>query len=80
MISSPSGFTRFSARSPGLLLYALFGRRMNAAVRLARRFFFLSTPVILRLSHWGYIDLGITFYTTAALLCAAALAGRIATL
>ncbi|HSK29603.1 MAG TPA: phospholipid carrier-dependent glycosyltransferase, partial [Candidatus Limnocylindria bacterium] len=28
-----------------------------------------STPAILRLSHWGYIDLVITFYTTAALLC-----------
>ncbi|MGE5218338.1 MAG: phospholipid carrier-dependent glycosyltransferase, partial [Chloroflexota bacterium] len=31
-------------------------------------FLFISTPVIARLSHWGYIDLGMTFYTTASLL------------
>ena len=52
----------------GLLLYAYLGWRMNGLYGLLGAFFFLSTPVILRLSHWGYIDLGITFYTTAALL------------
>ena len=51
-----------------LLLYAYLARRMNSAYGLLGAFFFLSTPVILRLSHWGYIDLAITFYTTAALL------------
>lgn len=51
-----------------LLVYAYLGWRMNAVYGLLGAFFFLSTPVILRLSHWGYIDLGITFYTTAALL------------
>jgi hypothetical protein len=53
----------------GLLLYAYLARRMNAVYGLLGWFFFLSTPVILRLSHWGYNDLGITFYTTASLLC-----------
>lgn len=52
----------------GLLIYAYLGWRMNALYGLLGAFFFLSTPVVLRLSHWGYIDLGITFYTTAALL------------
>ena len=52
----------------GLLLYAYLAWRMSPVYGLLGAFFFLSTPVILRLSHWGYIDLGITFYTTAALL------------
>lgn len=53
----------------GLLIYAYCGGRMNAVYGLLGFFFFVSTPVIARLSHWGYIDLGITFYTTASLLC-----------
>jgi hypothetical protein len=53
----------------GLLLYAYLGGRMNAVYGLLGFFFFVSTPLIARLSHWGYIDLGITFYTTASLLC-----------
>jgi hypothetical protein len=53
----------------GLSIYAYCGGRMNAVYGLLGFFFFVSTPVIARLSHWGYIDLGITFYTTASLLC-----------
>ncbi len=41
---------------------------MSGLYGLLGAWLFLSTPVILRLSHWGYIDLGLTFYTTAALL------------
>ena len=52
----------------GLLLFAYLDRRMNAVYGLLGFFSYLSMPVIARLSHWGYIDLGITFYTTAALL------------
>jgi hypothetical protein len=52
----------------GLLLFAYLANRMNAAYGLAGFLIFVSTPAIARLSHWGYIDLGITFYTTAALL------------
>lgn len=53
----------------GLLLYAYLARRMNGIYGLLGFFFFIATPVVLRLSHWGYVDLGIVFYTTAALLC-----------
>ncbi len=52
----------------GLLLYAYLSRGMNAEYGLLGFFLFISTPVITRLSHWGYIDLGLTFYTTGALL------------
>jgi len=53
----------------GLLLFAYLARRMNAVYGLLGWFFFLSTPVVLRLSHWGYIDLGLAFYTIASLFC-----------
>src|SRR5262245_61318986 len=53
----------------GLCLYAYLSRRMNAIYGLLGFFFFISVPSVLRLSHWAYVDLGTTFYTTAALLC-----------
>lgn len=53
----------------GLLLYAYLSRRMNAVYGLLGFFFFVSVPTILRLSHWAYVDLGLTFYSTASLLC-----------
>ncbi|HWP23036.1 MAG TPA: hypothetical protein VNM15_02470 [Candidatus Binatia bacterium] len=52
----------------GLLLYAYCAGRMNSVYGLLGFFFFVSTPAIARLSHWGYIDLGMTFYTTASLI------------
>lgn len=52
----------------GLVLYAYLGRRMNAVYGLLGFFLFISIPTVARLSHWGYIDLGITFYTTVSLL------------
>lgn len=53
----------------GLLLCAYLSRRMNAVYGLLGFFFFISIPTVLRLSHWAYVDLGTTFYATAALLC-----------
>jgi hypothetical protein len=53
----------------GLLLYAYLSRRMNSAYGLLGFLFWISIPSVLRLSHWAYVDLGITFYSTAALLC-----------
>jgi hypothetical protein len=53
----------------GLLLYAYLSRRMSALYGLLGFFFFISLPSVLRLSHWAYVDLGITFYITASLLC-----------
>ena len=52
-----------------LLLHAYLARRMNAVYGWLGAFFFLSTPVIFRLGHWGYNDLALAFYTTASLLC-----------
>jgi 4-amino-4-deoxy-L-arabinose transferase-like glycosyltransferase len=42
---------------------------MNAVYGLLGFFFFISVPAVLRLSHWAYVDLGVTFYATASLLC-----------
>jgi len=53
----------------GLSLYAYLSRRMNEVYGLLGFFFWISIPAVLRLSHWAYVDLGITYYSTAALLC-----------
>jgi Dolichyl-phosphate-mannose-protein mannosyltransferase len=53
----------------GLLIYVYLTRRMNEIYGLLGFFFFISTPAVLRLSHWAYIDLGITFFSTASLVC-----------
>jgi 4-amino-4-deoxy-L-arabinose transferase-like glycosyltransferase len=53
----------------GLLLYAYLSRRMNSIYGLLGFLFWISIPSVLRLSHWAYVDLGITFFTTSALLC-----------
>ncbi len=52
-----------------LLLYAYLARRLSSIYGLLGVFFFIFTPAILRLSHWAYVDLGVTFYSTASLLC-----------
>jgi 4-amino-4-deoxy-L-arabinose transferase-like glycosyltransferase len=53
----------------GLSLHAYLSRRMNAIYGLLGFFFFISVPSVLRLSHWAYVDLGVTFFSTASLLC-----------
>jgi hypothetical protein len=53
----------------GFMLCAYLARRMNAVYGLLGFFFFISIPAVLRLNHWGYVDLGTTFYSTASLLC-----------
>jgi Dolichyl-phosphate-mannose-protein mannosyltransferase len=53
----------------GLMLYAYLSRRMNRVYGLLGFFFWISIPSVLRLSHWAYVDLGVTYYSTAALLC-----------
>ena len=52
----------------GMLIFAYVSRHMNSTYGLLGFFFFISTPTVLRLLHWAYVDLGVTFYTTAALL------------
>jgi hypothetical protein len=60
----------------GLLLYAYLARRLNGIYGLVGFFFFVSVPAVLRLSHWGYVDLGVTFYNGSAALFAALARGK----
>ena len=53
----------------GLLLYSYLARRLSPVYGLLGFFFFVSTPIVLRLSNLAYVDLGLVFYSTASLLC-----------
>ncbi|MBI2358531.1 MAG: hypothetical protein HYV04_06430, partial [Deltaproteobacteria bacterium] len=53
----------------GLLVYAYLARRLNPVYGLVGFSLFVSMPAVLRLSHWAYVDLGVAFYSAAALLC-----------
>ena len=53
----------------GLLLFSYLARRLSPIYGLLGFFFFVSTPIVLRLSNLAYVDLGLTFYSTASLLC-----------
>jgi 4-amino-4-deoxy-L-arabinose transferase-like glycosyltransferase len=53
----------------GILLYAYLAHRLSGVYGLLGFFFFISTPAILRLGNWAYVDLGLTFYSTSSLLC-----------
>lgn len=52
-----------------LLLYSYCSRRLSPVYGLLAFFFYISTPAILRLSNLAYVELGLTFYSTASLLC-----------
>lgn len=51
-----------------LLLHRHIARRLGRVYGLLGAVFFLSVPVILKLSITVYVDLGLVFFTTAALL------------
>lgn len=53
----------------GLLLYAYLARRLSPSYGLLGFFFFISIPIVLKLGNLAYVDLGLTFYSTASLLC-----------
>ncbi len=53
----------------GVLIYAYLARRLSPIYGLLGFLFFISTPAILRLSNWAYVDLGLVFYSLASLLC-----------
>jgi hypothetical protein len=53
----------------GLLIFAYLARRMNVVYGLLGLLLFVSVPAVFRLSHWAYVDLGVTFFSTAALIC-----------
>ena len=52
----------------GLLLYGYLSLRLSAIYGLLGWFFFVSTPIVVRLSSQAYVDLGVTFFSTASLL------------
>ena len=53
----------------GLLLYAYLGRRLSPVYGLLAFFFYVTTPAVLRLMNWAYVDLGLSFFALASLLC-----------
>jgi hypothetical protein len=53
----------------GLAVAAYLWRRMNAVYGLLGFILFISIPAVLRLGHWAYVDLAVTFFSTASLLC-----------
>lgn len=52
----------------GLLLYSYLARRLSPVYGLLGFFFFVSTPIVLKLGNLAYVDLGLIFYSTASLL------------
>jgi 4-amino-4-deoxy-L-arabinose transferase-like glycosyltransferase len=52
----------------GLLIYLYLKNKVGREWGLFGAFIFLSTPIVIRLSTMAYVDLGMTFFTTASLL------------
>lgn len=52
-----------------LLIYVYLAHRLSPLYGLLGFFIFIFTPAIERLTHWAYVDLGVTFFSTAALIC-----------
>ena len=58
----------FFALATALLLYRHLAKRLGTQYGLLGALFFLSVPIIVKLSITVYVDLGVVFFTTAALL------------
>ena len=58
----------FFALATALLLYRHLAKRLGTPYGLLGALFFLSVPIIVKLSITVYVDLGVVFFTTAALL------------
>ncbi len=50
------------------LIYSYLGKRLGSAWGLLGALFFLSLPIIIKLSITVYVDLGLVFFSTASLL------------
>lgn len=57
------------ALGTAVLVYHYINRRINRSYALFGALFFLTIPVIVRLSSTVYVDLGLIFFLFAALLC-----------
>ena len=51
------------------LIWNYLKSRLNSSYAVLGALFFLSTPVIVKLSITAYVDLGLVFFSTAGLLC-----------
>lgn len=58
----------FFALATSLLLYRHLAKRLGMLYGLLGALFFLSVPIILKLSITVYVDLGVVFFSTASLL------------
>jgi len=58
----------FFALATALLLYRHLAKRLGTQYGLLGALFFLSVPIIVKLSITVYVDLGVVFFTTAAFL------------
>ena len=56
------------ALATSVLIFIYVKRRLNVHYALLGALFFLSTPIILKLSITAYVDLGLVFFSTAALM------------
>jgi 4-amino-4-deoxy-L-arabinose transferase-like glycosyltransferase len=52
-----------------LLIFNYLKRRLDLNYALLGVLYFLSTPIIVKLSITAYVDLGLIFFSTAALMC-----------
>jgi hypothetical protein len=52
----------------GWLIYRYLNNKLSRLAGLLGVFIFLSTPIVVRMSTVAYVDLGLTFFTTAAIL------------
>jgi 4-amino-4-deoxy-L-arabinose transferase-like glycosyltransferase len=50
------------------LIYCYLNNKLGRLAGLLGVFIFLSTPIVVRMSTVAYVDLGLTFFTTAAIL------------
>ena len=58
----------YFALATALLLYRHLAKRLGSQFGLLGALFFLSVPIIVKLSITVYVDLGVVFFTTASLL------------
>jgi len=53
----------------GWLIYSYLRKRLNTGWALWGALFFLSLPIIVKLSITVYVDLGLVFFSTASIMC-----------
>ncbi|PIE48282.1 MAG: hypothetical protein CSA42_00065, partial [Gammaproteobacteria bacterium] len=66
--SIPKFIHFFFAIATAVIIYRYIKKRINSTYALLACIFFLSTPIIIKLSITVYVDLGLIFFSTGALL------------